>query len=139
LRHQIINGKNYYALYVGIAAKEGLKQRLKWHLGSTKHTLSSVKSGFLSTLRATIASLLSQKPTSLQTEEKAVDDILDRCYWEWYQNNNPEIEEKRELSREDFIYPLNIADNKGFEAKKGYKTNAVITPLRTQNKLWHLS
>jgi len=138
LRHQTLDGKEYYALYFGIATKD-LRDRLKWHLGSPKHILSSIKSGFISTLRSTIASLLSQKPVSLQVEEKAVDDILDSCYWEWHQSNTPKVEEQKELSRKDYIYPLNIADNKGFEVKKGYSTSMVLRPLRTQNRLWHIS
>jgi len=134
-----IDGRTYYALYFGIANKN-LKERLKWHLGiSPSHSLSAIKSDFLSTLRKSIAALLlSQEPMKLDEEVVAVNTILDRCYWEYNKSNDPKSKEKSELDSKKYIYPLNIAGNQGFKRIKGYSTYKVLTPLRRNHKKYHI-
>lgn len=110
-------GEKYYALYFGIAAKETIRQRLHWHINQ-KHTQSSFKSGYISTLRLTLCALLlnpASKPTLKQSED-VVNDFMDKyCVVEWcsYHNNAEDqirADEKAELR--SYCYPLNIQGNK---------------------------
>ena len=55
IRRREIDGKLYLALYLGIS--KDLKGRIKWHT-CQYHTPSTVNSGFLSTFRQTLTSLL---------------------------------------------------------------------------------
>ena len=103
-----IDGKSYYALYVGIS--KDLFARLKWHIFQ-KHSQSAVKSGFLSTLRQTVSALLGIDQTKSQN---CVSALLERCYWEWETMPNPEMWEKDELQQKDYYYPLNLQNNQSF-------------------------
>ena len=47
-----------YCIYVGIAVKESIGDRLNWHVDN-KHSISKVKHGFLSTFRNSISSIIS--------------------------------------------------------------------------------
>lgn len=117
----------YWALYFGIS--KDLKQRIVWHITQT-HTTSAVKSGFLSTLRQTISALLNQDMTKSQ---KAVNSVLDTCYWEWdYADTEKDADdiETKELSQSLYIYPLNIAMNK--TVSKGHLK--CLTKLRKEFK-----
>ena len=119
-----INGKEYYYIYVGIAVKESIRNRLNWHINQ-HHTKSSVESGFLSTLRQTISSLVSCN----QYDEKATNNFIDSLVIE-YHSVNLEIKsekakklieniEKSEMKNN--ILPLNIRDNKKEILKKYLK------------------
>ena len=110
-------GKRYHALFFGIAAKETIRQRLHWHINQ-KHTQSSFKSGYISTLRLTLCALLlnpASKPTLKQSED-VVNGYMDKyCVVEWcsYHNNAEDqirADEKAELR--SYWYPLNIQGNK---------------------------
>ncbi len=110
-----INGKEYYYIYVGIAVKESIRNRLNWHINQ-HHTKSSVESGFLSTLRQTISSLVSCN----QYDEKATNDFIDSLVIEYHtvnleikSNDAKKIIENIEKSEmKNNILPLNIRDNK---------------------------
>ena len=102
-----INGKNYYALYFGIGAN--LRQRFKWHV-LQRHSVSAVKSGYLSTLRQSLSAILGKDMT---TGGSCVNCFMDdHCWWEFTttkDKNSAEKEEKEELSTNYYI--LNIKDN----------------------------
>lgn len=110
-----INGKVYYYIYVGVAIKESIRDRLDWHVNQ-KHTTTSVVSGFLSTLRQSISSLVAGD----QYNEKATNELIDMLVIEYYSINLPiksieakeyiETIEKNEMNNN--VLPLNIRDNK---------------------------
>lgn len=110
-------GHNYYALYFGIAIEETIRQRLHWHINQ-KHTQSSFKSGYISTLRLSLCALLlnpALKPT-LQSSETVVNDFMDKyCVVEWCsypQENKNKIREDEKSELNAHQYPLNIQSNK---------------------------
>lgn len=124
-----INGENYYALYFGIAGgKSGLLGRIKWHV-CQKHTASTVKSGYLSTLRKTICAI---NGCDMTKGESITNEVMDRnCYWEWWYTKNEEDAEtieKQELCTH--YYPLNIKDNKLVDKD----TINLLKKLRTKYK-----
>ena len=110
-----INGKNYYYIYVGIAVKESIQRRLNWHINQ-HHTKSSVESGFLSTLRKSISSLLAFN----QYDEYITNDFINMLIVEYHPVNLPiksneakekiESIEKKEIANNVLI--LNIKGNK---------------------------
>ena len=106
---RFIEGEKYLALYFGIS--KTIRDRIKWHI-CQNHTPSTVESGYLSTLRQTISALLHEKMTASQD---ALNDFIDnKCYLEWdYATNKQEAEEieNKELSQQQYAYPLNIAKN----------------------------
>lgn len=104
-----------YAIYVGIAVKESIRNRLNWHVND-EHSLSKVKNGTLSTLRQSISSLIAGN----QGDKKATDDFIDRLAIEYVdcdfaiksieaKNTIENIE--RELMNNS-LRILNIRDNK---------------------------
>ena len=101
---------NYYALYYGIA--KDCRQRINWHINQ-KHSISAVKSGYLSTLRQTLSALLGKDMTC---SEKDVNNFMDtHCCWSWEYTPSREIAEdieSAELSAQSKnCYPLNIQKN----------------------------
>ncbi len=118
LQQRKIDGKVYYALYFGISKE--LNNRLKWHI-TQHHTASSVKSGFLSTLRQTISALLGINMTD---SENAVNDYIDKhCYLEYDCTSSHAAAKQIEASElSSGYYPLNIQENK-------------VLPKDVQNKL----
>ena len=110
-----INNKTYYYIYVGISVKESIQDRLDWHVNQ-KHSISSVQSGFLSTLRQTLSSLISMN----QYEEIKTNQFIDSLYIDYYEIDLPiksneakeliESIEKEELNNN--LIPLNLKDNK---------------------------
>lgn len=102
-----INHKEYWCLYFGIA--KNLRQRIHWH-ACQNHTTSTVKRGFLSTLRQSVSSLMKLDQT---TSTDKVNDILEQCYWDWKTTDTKDTAkniEKTELS--NGYFPLNVQDNK---------------------------
>lgn len=119
-----IGGKNYYYIYVGVAIKESIRNRINWHVNQ-QHTKSSVESGFLSTLRQTISSLVAGN----QYDEIATNGLIDMLVVEYYPVNLPiksieakekiESIEKNELANN--VLPLNLRDNKNIIVKEYLK------------------
>lgn len=66
-----------WCVYVGIAAKESIRSRINWHINDP-HTESKVKSGTLSTLRQSIASLVAGN----QFDKVATDSFIDGLSFE---------------------------------------------------------
>lgn len=75
VKHSLEELDGYYCVYVGIAARESVKSRLNWHINQ-QNTISSVKSGFLSTLRQSIAGILNVP----MTDTAAVNAFMDELY-----------------------------------------------------------
>ena len=82
LTNKKIRGVDYYYIYVGIAVKESIRDRLNWHINQ-HHTISSVKSGILSTLRQTISSLVAGN----QFDEKTTNSLIDLLFVEYFPIN----------------------------------------------------
>lgn len=129
-----INGINYYYIYVGVAIKESIRDRLNWHVNQ-HHTKSSVESGFLSTLRQTISSLVAGN----QYDEESTNKLIDTLIIEYYPINmaiksikaKEKIEriEKEELANNTL--PLNLRDNKNNIVKSYLKE---LSHIRKQSK-----
>lgn len=115
LTKKIINNEYYYYIYVGVAIKESIYARLDWHVNQ-RHTRVSVESGFLSTLRQTLSSLIKGN----QYAEEKTNIFIDKLYIEYYpidlniKNDDAKINieniEKGEMIKN--CLPLNIKDNK---------------------------
>lgn len=109
IQKENIEGGEYWCLYFGIA--KDLIERAKWHI-AMHHSPSSVKSGYLSTLRQTLSALLGM---DMSISEHAVNALLDKCYWEWCPTGSrpaAEKEETEQLGNNDVFYPLNLQKNK---------------------------
>ena len=94
-----------YMVYVGIA--KSMRQRLVWHT-TQKHLPSAVRSGFLSTLRQTLAGLAKVSMDDTET----VDRIIDEMFVEFEYCISKE--EASQLEKEYFqsaCLPLNIMGN----------------------------
>lgn len=119
-----IDNRNYYYIYVGVAIKGSIRSRLDWHINQ-KHSKSSVKSGFLSTLRQSISSLVCGN----QYNEEETNNFIDNLIIEYYPINlkikskeaKEKIEaiEKQEINKN--VLPLNIRDNKNNVLKEYLK------------------
>lgn len=102
-----IEGTEHWLLYFGIAGN--LLQRIKWH-ACQHHSVSAVKSGYLSTLRSTVGALLQ---IDASQAENSVNNALDLCYWEYCPTatrTQAENMEAQELATN--YYPLNIQKNR---------------------------
>lgn len=129
-------GKKYYYIYVGIAAKESIQSRLNWHVNQ-HHTKSSVESGFLSTFRQSISSLVAFN----QFDEIVTNEFIDTLLIEYYPINLPiksneakeKIEKLEKTEISNHILPINIKDNKDAMVKDFLKELKVIRKLSKQN------
>ncbi len=103
-----------FCVYVGIATKESVRQRLNWHINDP-HTASRVNNGTLSTLRQTIASIVSHN----QYDKSSTDKFIDLMYVEWFYIDGQigSEESKNELHNietnllSEYLRILNIQDN----------------------------
>lgn len=131
-----ISNKEYYLIYVGIAVKDSIRNRLNWHINQ-HHTESSVYSSFLSTLRKSISSLVANN----QCNEALTNDFIDTLIVEYEEidalmksNNAKNIIEKYELNEmRNNVLPLNIRDNKN-EIIKGFLKELKALRKRTKYK-----
>lgn len=104
----------WYCIYVGVAIKESIRDRLKWHI-MQENTESAVKSSALSTFRASISSLVAGD----QRDTAATNEFIDRLMVEYYPVDLPiksdeaqkEIEEKEKKMMESNLRILNIKQN----------------------------
>lgn len=111
-----------YCIYIGIAARESVKDRLDWHI-KQKHVWSAVKSGTLSTLRQSVSSVVAKN----QRAEKETNDFINNLRVEYYLEKDGKIKSKEVESKllgiekdsmEKYLYVLNIKDNKHQIAKE---------------------
>ncbi len=102
-------GSDLYCIYIGIAEKESIRNRLNWHVNK-KHALSAIKSGFLSTLRQSLSSLLAHN----QKNEEATNEFIDNLYIEYFEVAEEDKKELRKIEKEAMerhLYILNIQGN----------------------------
>lgn len=98
-----------YCIYIGIAEKESIGNRLDWHVNQ-EHKQSAIKSGFLSTLRQSLSSLLSHN----QKNEEATNEFIDNLYIEFFEVTEEAEGELRKIEKEameKYLYILNIHGN----------------------------
>lgn len=115
LTKKYIDGKDYYYIYVGIAVRESIHDRLHWHVNQ-KHAKSSVVSGYLSTLRQSISSLVAGN----QYNEEATNELIDMLIIEYFpidfgiksQEAKEKIESIEKYEIINNVLPLNLRDNK---------------------------
>ncbi len=94
-----------YLVYVGIA--KSMRQRLVWHV-TQKHLPSSVKSGFLSTLRQTLSGLARVPMDDTDT----VDRIINQMFVEFeYCESKEEAHSIEKECFQTYVLPLNIMGN----------------------------
>ena len=82
-----------------------LRRRIRWHIRGPFKS---------STLRRTLRAVMASD-TDDKSAEKAVNQLIDTCLWEWeYTKDTKEAKkhEEKELSQDQFAYPLNISENK---------------------------
>ena len=122
-------------IYIGIAAKESIKQRLNWHINDV-HGESQVRNGTLSTLRQSISSIISGD----QRDKEGTNAFIDKLFVEWFSIDAPikSEEAKNELhaierkAMQEHLYILNIQDNT-HPLSKTIKTK--LKQLRKQSKI----
>ena len=102
IQGQQIQGKTYYALYFGISSD--MSRRIRWHIRGPFKS---------STLRRTLRAILAPN-TDDKTAETIVNQLIDKCFWEWEYTKtveDAECRETEELAQKKFAYPLNISKN----------------------------
>lgn len=102
-------GMDLYCIYIGIAEKESIGNRLDWHV-IQEHKPSAIKSGYLSTLRQSLSSLLSQN----QKDEEVTNQFIDKLYIEYFEvaeEDKKELRKKEKTEMEKHLYILNIHGN----------------------------
>ena len=114
-----------YLVYVGIA--KSMRQRLVWHV-TQKHLPSSVKSGFLSTLRQTLSGLARVS----MDKTDAVDHIIDQMFVEFEYCASKEEAHIEQDYFHTYVLPLNIIGNRHPFAKE-------LKRLRKESKAKALS
>jgi hypothetical protein len=102
----------YCYIYVGIATKS-LRERLDWHVNQ-KHSLSAIKSGFLSTFRASISSLISGD----QSDTDETNDIINEMLVEYEISEDFKEMERMEMKKHQL--PLNIQGQPHVIIKNGF-------------------
>jgi len=115
LTKQTWSKTDYYFIYTGIAVKDSIQNRLNWHINQ-HHTKSSVESGFLSTFRKTISSLVAGN----QYDEDATNVLIDMLLVEYCSLDYPiksdkakeDIEKIEDHEMANNYLPLNIRGNK---------------------------
>lgn len=102
-------GMDLYCIYIGIAEKESIRNRLNWHVNQ-EHKPSAIKSGYLSTLRQSLSSLLSHN----QKDEEVTNQFIDKLYIEYFEVDEETEGKLREIEKEEMekhLYILNIQGN----------------------------
>lgn len=111
-----IEGEEYYCIYIGIAIKESISQRLDWHINQN-NTLSQIKNGTLSTFRRSIAAVVCCDLSDTQ----GTNDFIDLLKVETFpldlpvktQEAKEEIQKiEKDLLNGKYLYLLNIQENK---------------------------
>ena len=120
-----INGEEYSLVYVGLA--KNLSSRVKdWHI-KQKHSDSAVRSGFISTLRHTIAAILGQ---NLYAQE-AINNFQNKYMLVGFiETEDYKVEELKFIG--SCSLPLNIRDNK---VHPFYKELKALRKISKQNSL----
>lgn len=134
---------NLYCIYVGVAINESIRSRLDWHINQSNNYVA-VRTGFLSTLRQSIASVISGDMSDTISTNNFIDKLYVEYHYFDYVIKSDEAKEyigdiERKLLSSDKLYILNIKDNKNFLAKeilpklKNMRKNAKKTALMRYN------
>lgn len=102
LQERTLQGTPYLALYFGISSD--MSRRIRWHIRGPFKS---------STLRRTLRAILIPDADD-NTAEYRVNQLIDRCLWEWEYTKtveDAECRETEELAQKKFAYPLNISKN----------------------------
>lgn len=127
-------GLDLYCIYIGIAVNESIRNRLNWHVNQ-RHTSSAINSGFLSTLRQSLSSILSHN----QMNEEITNQFIDKLYIEYFIDENgirsPKAKEKiREIEKEAMKKHLYILNIQGNNHSKARKIKKILRKLRKDSK-----
>lgn len=112
LEKKVIDGVDYYALYVGIG--RSCISRFRWHIiPSVHHTPSAAEAGTISTLRQTLCALMGIK---MVKGEQYVNNYIDsNCVIEWNtlspNISREELKSEEKKTIQGGYYPLNIQEN----------------------------
>lgn len=123
-KQDLESNEGLYCIYVGIAIKESIRDRLDWHIND-RHNKSAVKNRTLSTLRQSIASVIAGN----QYDKEATNSFIDKLKVEYVALDFPikSEEAKVEIHRMEkdllgkSLRVLNIQENhhaKATEIKK---------------------
>lgn len=113
-KEDIETSNGLYCIYVGVAIKESIRDRLDWHVND-KHNESAVKSGYLSTFRKSIASIIAGN----QYDKETTNCFIDRLMVEYFDLDLPikSEEAKQQIHRTEkdlliaSLRVLNIQEN----------------------------
>lgn len=100
------DGTEVYLLYIGRA--KNLFDRLKWHLGITNTSHSSISHGFVSTLR--VSYMANHKDIACLSEQDKLDEFLNHHIYIQYMATEDFVAVEEQLIKESDL-PLNIKDN----------------------------
>jgi hypothetical protein len=123
-----------FCIYVGIAVKESVRDRLNWHVNDP-HTATQVKYGTLSTFRQSLSSIIAHD----QYDKASTDAFIDKLYAEWFYSGHPVKSEEAKVELHDIernmlsehLRLLNIQENKHPLAKP---IRQKLSALRTASK-----
>jgi len=102
LQERTFQGTPYLALYFGISSD--MSRRIRWHICGPFRS---------STLRRTLRAIMAPDADD-KTAEYRVNQLIDKCLWEWKYTKtveDAECRETEELAQKKFAYPLNISKN----------------------------
>ena len=127
-------GSDLYCIYIGIAVNESIRNRLNWHVNQ-RHSPSAVNSGFLSTLRQSLSSILSHD----QMDEETTNQFIDKLYIEYLIDENgigrPEAKEKiREIEKKAMKSHLYILNTQGNNHSQARKIKKILRWVRKKSK-----
>ena len=100
------DGTEVYLVYIGRA--KNLFDRLKWHIGITNTSHSSIKHGFVSTLR--VSYMANHKDIECLSEQGTLDKFMDEHIYIQYMTTENFIAIEEQLIKVNDL-PLNIKDN----------------------------
>lgn len=125
---------NWYCIYVGVAIKESIRARINWHIND-KHNESAVRSGYLSTFRKSISSVIAKN----QYDKETTNDFIDKLKVEYFEVDltiksneaTTEIEKREKELINKYLRLLNI---KGNHHKKASDIKKKLISLRKEAK-----
>ena len=118
----------YYLVYIGLA--KSIHQRLDWHCFD-KHSSSTIKSGFLSTLRQTLSALL---VGNMVDAEEIVNNFMSNYMMVEYETRLDYIDYEKNLILQHNL-PLNLKNNKNHPFYKTLKLKRKESKLNSLNLL----
>lgn len=119
---------NLFLVYVGLA--QNLNQRIDWHLNDS-HSVSSIKSGFVSTLRQSLSALLVGE---MVTSKEAVDHFM-RTEMKFRYEICSSPKEREDSLIAAHSLPLNLKGNKGHKFFKILKESRKNSRKKSLNMI----